>query len=67
MRDSGARRIADTKGLHGVGNPEARLLSEGEAWSIAALSPGTGYADAVAVRDGVLTCSSINIPSLHEV
>ena len=47
--------------------PEARLLSGGEAWSIAALSPGEGYVGAVVVRDGVLTCNSIHVKSLHEL
>lgn len=47
--------------------PEARLVSGGEAWSIAAVSPGPGYAGAVVVRDGVLACRSIYIQSLHEL
>jgi 4'-phosphopantetheinyl transferase len=47
--------------------PEARLLSGGEAWSIAALSPGPGYAGAVVVRDGVLACKSVHIRSLLEL
>jgi len=47
--------------------PEARLVSGGEAWSIAAVSPGPGYAGAVVVRDSVLACRSIYIQSLHEL
>ncbi|MEO7687828.1 MAG: 4'-phosphopantetheinyl transferase superfamily protein [Sphingomonas sp.] len=47
--------------------PDAQLLAGGGAWSIAALSPGEGYAGAVVVRDRVVTCNSIHVKSLHEL